>query len=228
MRICFLTAVSAALLAVAAHAAPPSCSNCAVRLTEDYAWVIGSSDFSNVAGRVDSASTYRWIVNGTTRVAGAVGEGLYLGFENSLRGAAGETPVRSNNTGFATGRWGSALQLATNGRLTYTRSGNLPLDEGAVELWIVPRLDGTDPAYTSVWQTFLHYRATNGDDAAVAQSDDTGVIYAGGSVSGEWQSAYSGSASMHSWTSGEWHHVVYTYSSTGNFMRLYLDGRLTA
>lgn len=65
--------------------------------------------------------------------------------------------------------------------------------------------------------------------SGVIQAADTGTLYAGGLVGGQWQSAYASDlASTRGWHAGEWHHVAYAFSAAGNFMRLYIDGKLVA
>lgn len=210
-----------------AGANAPTATNVSLRLTDDYRFIVGSADFYDSDGGPEFFSSYRWVVNGTTFAQGVVGEGILLNFDGSVLGAAGETPSASNAAAYSVGRWGSALELATNGYLRYARPANLPLDEGCVELWLAPRAAGSDPVYTSRSHTVFHYRSTNSEDIAVSQSS-SGILYAGGSVSSAWQSAYGGLADTRGWTSGQWHHVAYTFSSPSNFMRLYLDGQLTA
>jgi len=61
----------------------------------------------------------------------------------------------------------------------------------------------------------------------VAQSGSS-IVYGGGAIGGQWESAYGGTASMSGWRAGEWHHLAFTFSASGNFMRLYVDGVLTA
>ena len=91
--------VAAALLAgPVAHAAPPVCSGPSIMLSDDYAWFVGGAGYSNPDGTDELGSTFRWVVNGTTAVQGAVGELLFLNFDNSLSGAAGEKPTASNSS----------------------------------------------------------------------------------------------------------------------------------
>ena len=220
--------LAAVLAAGPVLAAAPSASNVTIQLTPDYRHVVGSAEFSDAEGGPEFFSTYRWIVDGTTFVQGVVAEGLQLNFDGSVAGASGEAASASNAVGFSAGRWGSALELATNGYLKYSRAGNLLLDEGCVELWLAPRANGNDAVYTSRAHTVFHYLSTNNEDCAISQSGSSGILYAGGSVSSQWQSAYGALGNTRGWLSEQWHHVLYTFSSPSNFMRLYVDGRLTA
>ncbi len=211
-----------------APASPPICANAATALTFDYRYAVGSADFSDPDGDAESGSTYRWLVNGTPAAAGEVAEGLLLHFDGSLDGVNGETPDLAQGVAYAAGRWGSALALAPNGSLRFGRENNLALDEGTVEMWVALRADGDDPAYSSRWHVLFFYQAPDGDSLWIAQSKDSGVLYAGGDVDGEWQSAYGSRGNMRAWKAGEWHHLAFTYSAGGNFMRFYVDGILTA
>ncbi len=218
----------ARLTAVAAPAAPPICTDATAYLTADYAYAVGGAGFSDADGDAEAGSTFRWLADGVPAASGPVTEGLLLHFDVAATGVNGEAPVSSQGVAYAAGRFGSALQLAADGRLRYPTANNLSLTEGTWELWIAPRADGSDPIYSSTWHVLIHYEAPNGDSLFIAQSGDTGVIYAGGDVGGQWQSAYNGNYTTRSWRASEWHHVAFTFSQAGNFMRFYLDGRLIA
>lgn len=225
--------ISVLLLSVPPHApaVPPACSNPTAVLLPDYTYVVGSARFSDPDGDPENGSAFRWLANGSPVASGPVAEGLLLHFENTAAGANGETPASASGVGYAAGRFGQALALAHPGVLTYPRANNLPLDEGTWELWVALRADGNDPIYTQPgrWHVLLFYEATNGDNLYIAFSNHTGVLYAGGTVNGQWQSAYhSVAANTRHWRAGEWHHVAFTYSASRNFMRFYIDGRLAA
>lgn len=129
---------------------------------------------------------------------------------------------------YTAGKWGSALALQPHGELSFTREGNLALNEGTIEMWVAMRADGDDPVYRERDHILLDYRAPNGDSISIAQAGDTGILYAGGMTNGQWQSAYGALASTRYWRAGQWHHLAYTFSASGNFMRFYLDGMLFA
>ena len=191
---------------------------------------MGSASFSDPDGDPESGSTFRWLADGVATASGPTAEGLLLRFENGTAGANGESPLAAAGVGYAAGRFGQALALANPGGLIFARADNLPLTEGTWELWIAPRADGSDPTYADPnrWHVLLYYEAPDGDDLFIAQDDDSGVLYAGGTVDGQWQSAYSEAATTRAWKAGLWHHVAFTFSASGNFMRFYLDGVLVA
>jgi hypothetical protein len=112
-------------------------------------------------------------------------------------------------------------------KLRFQRQGNLALDEGTIEMWIATRADGNDPVYAERSHPLFYYRALNGDNISIMQSNK-GVLYAGGTVRDQWQSAYSNRATTRTWHAGQWHHLVYTFSVSNNSMQFYLDGVLLA
>lgn len=209
-------------------AAPPACGNPTVKLAHDYAYVIGSADFSDPDGDAESGSHYRWLIGGTVSISQAVAEGLLLHLDNAAGGANGESPTLAQNVAYTTGKWGQALALPADGKLEFAREHNLDLAEGAIEMWVALRADGNDPVYADHWHPLFHYRASNGDYMVIAQSENSGVLYGGGVVNGQWQSAYGSRANMREWKAGEWHHLAFAYSASGNWMRFYVDGVLVA
>jgi hypothetical protein len=223
--------LSAACWAVIASRlfAVPVCETPQITASADGSYLIGSADFVPPTGGVSQASSYQWRVNGAPLQQGMIGDHLVVPFDGSLTGRNGEAVSRVvGQVGYAAGKWGSALAVDANSRVFYRRDGNLPLSEGTVEMWVALRAEGTDPIYSTRDHVVFYYIAPNNDYIGITQADN-GVLYAGGSVGGSWQSAYNGNfADTRGWHAGEWHHVAYTYSVTGAFMRLYLDGARVA
>ncbi len=207
---------------------PPGCTNASLRLTSDYRYLIGSAGYADAEGDAETESGFRWLRNGSTLEAGPVAEGLLLPFDGAALGANGETPSAAANLEFASGRWGSALALPSGGLLRFGVPGNLDVHKGTIELWVALRDDGTNAAYSSRGHVLFHYRAPNGDYLQIAQSRASGILYAGGTVSNQWESAYGSRGDMRSWRAGQWHHLAFTYSASSNFMRFYVDGALAA
>lgn len=206
---------------------PPVCSGVAASLTPDYAYVLGSAGYRDPDGDPEWGSRYRWLVNDTPITNTQVSEALLLQFDGSPTGDNGETPTAAQNVAYTAGKWGQALALSANGVLKYPQQYNLPLDEGTIEMWVALRANGDDPRYTSK-SHFLFFYPSGTDYMLIGQSKDSRILYAGGRVNGQWQSAYGTRAYMGNWKAGEWHHLAFTYSSSGNFMRFYVDGVLTA
>ncbi len=216
------------LLGGAAMGTPPTCTTADARLTEDYLHIVGSAGYVDADGDVESGSTFRWLVNGMPSPPEPAPQLFQLHFDDSAIGSGGETPTTAAGVAYGGGRWNSALVLAAGGSLAYARAGNLDLDEGTIEMWVAPRVAGHDPVYTNRAHYLFLYAAPNGDYVTVVQSGGSGVLYVGGSVGGQWQSAYNGAVTVLNWQAGAWHHVAYTFSVAGNFMRLYVDGVMVA
>ena len=223
-----LTFLLVGLSVAALRAEPPACDGAAVHFTPDYAYILGSAHFSSASGQAEAGSQFRWLTNGAALAAGPVAEGLLLNFDGVVTGVSGETPTAALNVAYAPGKWASALALPANGRLQFGRTNNLFLDQGTIELWVAPRADGTNAIFSSRTHTLFQYRAANGEYLQIAQSGSSGILYAGGTVSNQWESAYGGRGNMRSWRAGEWHHLAFTYSAAQNFMRFYVDGVLAA
>lgn len=226
--IALLGAMALAPVAHSTSSSLPTCADAAATLTFDYRYAIGSVDFVDLDGDPESGSTYRWLVGGAPAATGETAEGLLLHLDGSPNGANGEAPSLTQGVAYAPGRWGQALALAPDGSLRFPRADNLDLAEGTVELWVALRADGDDPVYSSRWQVLFFYQAPDGDSLWIAQAEDSGILYAGGEVDGQWQSAYGSLGDMRGWTAGEWHHLAFTYSAAGDFMRFYVDGLLAA
>ncbi|MCD6498767.1 MAG: carbohydrate binding domain-containing protein [Deltaproteobacteria bacterium] len=210
------------------RAAPPQCQAATVRFSPDFSVLVGNGDYADFDGDLESGSMYRWLVNGQPVEQGPVGELLFLSFDDTLDGAGGQSPTASSGVAYDQGLWGSALALQTGGAISYQREGNLNLSEGTITMWVALRADGDDSTYSDRSHVLFQYWADNGDTLSIAQSDNSGVVYAGGKTDGQWQSAYSGRATMTGWKAGRWHWLAYSFSESGNFMRFYLDGVLVA
>jgi hypothetical protein len=215
------------LLGPGAADAVPACGGASITPSSDYSWFAGSSQFVGDGLEPESGSSYRWLTNGVALEAGLTSEELLLSFEHSVAGANGEAPVASQNLAYGPGRWGECLALATNGRLRFSRTNALSLNEGTVEMWAALAMDGTNAQFTNRSQVLFHYRATNGDYLQICQST-SGILYAGGAVSNQWESAYGSRGGMFGWRTGEWHHLAFTYSSSLSVMSFYVDGLLAA
>jgi hypothetical protein len=189
---------------------------------------VGHADYADPDGDPEAGSEFRWVVNGSPTPTAPVPELLLLHLDNSSLAADGEPPARATGVQFGEGKWGAALSLAADGVLTYRRETNLDLDEGTVELWVAPLLDGGSPLYVARSHCVFYYPAGNGDWISIAQAPDTGIMYAGGVVGGQWESAYGSVGNTRLWRAREWHHLAYSFSASGNVMRFYVDGALAA
>jgi hypothetical protein len=211
-----------------APAAPPTCYGATISLSPDYSYFIGSAVFADASGEAESGSLFRWLTNGAPLAVGPVAEDLLLHFDGTANGVNGETSTLAQNLSYATGQWGSCLALPTSGRLQFSTTNNLHLDQGTIEMWVALRADGTNPVYSAQDHVLFQYRSPNGDFMQIDQSGSSQILYAGGNVNGQWESAYGSLGSMSGWKAGDWHHLAFTYSSTLNIMSFYVDGVLTA
>jgi hypothetical protein len=201
----------------------PFCADPTLMPSEDYSFLVGSANPLSLQGDL-SASGFQWLINGSPGPAGEVGELLHLPLDGFVSGSGGEHPLTAV-VSFTEGRWGSALQPM--GSYRFAREGNLALDQGTIEMWIAPIADGDDAIYLDRMHSLFYYQAAS-DSLIIFHDSDTGIIAAGGTVAGEWQSAWGHAASSRGWRAGEWHHLAVTYSEAGSFIRLYLDGVLVA
>jgi hypothetical protein len=199
-----------------------NCPSYSAQPSSDYSYLVASSDTAVPAG-----TAFQWIANGQAVASGQSTQLFLLHADGGTTSAEGIVPLAANGVTFAPGKWGSALTLAAGGALSYPRQGSIDFHEGSIEMWIAPLADGADPRYSAREHALFYYAAPNGDYMKVAQSGSS-IVYGGGAIDGQWESAYGGTASMSGWRAGEWHHLAFTFSASGNFMRLYVDGVLTA
>jgi len=192
--------------------------------------VVPASDYSSITASPGlSTGNYRWIINGTPAGSVPAPQLLLLHGDDSLLSTTGVAPVDAASIQYQPGRWGAAFAFAPGARLTYPRDGHLDISEGAIEMFVALRAPGRDPRYTEADNVLFQYMAPNGDWTGMVQtSGPNGIIYAGGTVNGNWQSAYGSASDMRDWQAGEWHHLAFTWSASANRMKMYVDGTLTA
>ena len=224
-----LLIISSVVCAInSASAAPPTCSGATLSLSPNYSYFIGSAGFVGASSEAESGSLFCWLTNGMPLASGLVEEDLLLHFDGTAIGVNGETPIVSQNLSYAAGKWGECLELPTNGHLQFSITNNLHLDQGTIEMWVSLRADGTNQVYSAQDHVLFQYRSPNGDFIQIVQSSSSQILYAGGNVNGQWESAYGSLGSMSGWKAGDWHHLAFTYSAALNIMSFYVDGVLTA
>ena len=190
-----------------------------------------AQDYSAVVATVgpSSGGSYRWTVNGAVIESGNAPQLLLLHADGSAVTTAGVAPANAVSLQYQLGKWGSALAFDAGSKLAYARAGNLDVREGTVEMWVAPRASGRDPQYQSRDHVLFQYMAPNGDWIGIVQaSGANGIIYAGGTVNGVWQSAWGATADMRDWDAGEWRHLAFTWSASANRMKMFVDGALVA
>ena len=216
-----VSALAIALIALGQAVAQTRCPRIAVTAAADY---------SRVTAAVTGASTgrYRWLVNDAVAASGSAPQSFLLHADSDLLVYETRSPTEARGVALTPSRWGQSFSLTDVGLLAYSRQDNYDPGEGSIEMWVALRADGSDPAYAQRDHVLFHYRAANGEWMWVAQASDTGILYAGGVVGGQWQSAYGSGGSMRSWRAGSWHHLAFTWSSSLNRIAFYVDGRMAA
>jgi len=109
----------------------------------------------------------------------------------------------------------------------FTRDISLPLDEGTLEMRVSLPENGSSATFTKD-RAIFSYKAANGDTMTVTQSGSAGIVYFGGTVRGQWESAYSSRGLMRGWLAGEVHHLAAVWSASASRMQFYVDGVLAA
>ncbi len=232
MRLFFSILLSVVITVVwainSAQATPPTCNGAAISLSSDYSYFIGSAGFTDASGDAESGSLFTWLTNGVPLATEPVAENLLLHFDGTVNGVNGQTPALARNISYAPGKWGSCLALPAGGLLQFSSAASLPLCQGTIEMWVALRADATNAIYSARDHILFQYSSTNGDFMQIDQSGASQILYAGGNVNGQWESAYGSLGSMSGWLAGQWHHLAFTYSATLNVMSFYVDGMLTA
>ena len=200
-----------------------NCPGFSARTSSDYSYLVASSEIA-----LPSGTPFQWLVNGQPLTTGQTTQLFLLHADGGTTSAEGTAPLAASGVTYAPGKWGSALNITAGGALSYPLKGSIDFNEGSIEMWIAPLADGGDPRYGAREHALFYYANPNGEYMKVAQSSSSGILYGGGTVGGQWESAYGGGASMSAWHPGEWHHLAFTFSAAGNSMRFYVDGVLTA
>ena len=150
---------------------------------------------------------------------------LLLHFDGNLVSTSSVAPAASAGVTFGPGKWGNAAAVEKGGTLRYSLPGHLNLHNGTIEMWISPRLEGSDPIYTRYNHALLLFHSPAAEQFLVSESVSRG-FYAGAVVKGRFQG--SGGGSIAQWKQGSWHHVAFTYSSKPARARFFVDGVMTA
>src|SRR5262249_51469084 len=78
-------------------------------------------------------------------------------FDDTLASASGSQPLVANGTSFVSGKFGKAVVVSKDGILSYPVAGNLDFQNGTIEMWIAPQVEGSDPAYSQHNHTLMLY-----------------------------------------------------------------------
>jgi hypothetical protein len=168
--------------------AQSTCGNVQLQLTPDYSFAIGSSSGGN---------TYTFMLNGQTLSSGPITQLALFHFDNALPSTSGISPAKASGTSFVSGKFGTALSMASNGILTYPAAGNVSVTDGTTEMWVGMSADGSAPVY-SANTTLFSYTAANGNQLMLQNSG--GVGFYGGTTVNK-QTTGTGTAARRSLTS---------------------------
>jgi uncharacterized protein (TIGR03437 family) len=204
------------LLASACIFAQAPCGNVQLQLTPDYSFAIGSST---------GGSAYTITDGGQPLASGPMTQLALLHFDNSLNTTSGISPSNPAGAAYDNGKFVQGLYLQAGTGVTYPGT-LLNVSEGTVEMWIAPRFNGGDPAFSTSGYSMFKYQASNGDFFTIAEDSahQGRIVYTGAQVNGQWESAYTSAGDMTAWKAGEWHHLAATFSANANHIRFYLDG----
>jgi hypothetical protein len=143
---------------------------------------------------------------------------LSLGFNNTLTGAQGETPLVSTGVSFGQGVRGAGLSLPAGNRLFYGSAGNINSTEGTIELWIKPNWNGNDSKH--------HYIVQHGGAGGLLIGKDSAnnlrlILNRYGAAGGvEIDTGFN----IADWRANQWYHVAFAWSSSQKVIRIYING----
>ena len=142
-------------------------------------------------------------------------------FDGSLTSVAGSAPVEARGISFISSERGRALSIDRGGILKYPLRNNLDFRDGTIEMWIAPRLNGSDAVYAKYNHALLLYVSPRGEQFIISENASR-RFYAGTYVKGEFAGV--GGGDISNWQAGEWHHVAFSYSSRPSRQRMFIDG----
>jgi hypothetical protein len=149
---------------------------------------------------------------------------LLLHFNQSLAGAAGETPSLAMGESYTAGRLADAVQW-TGGRLQYSLTDNVNAAAGTVEFWLKPSWSPNQGNYRffQIGNAFNNSMLIGVDGANnlrfIQWGDDpaTPAIETGVERGVGW--------GISNWTANTWRHVAATWDRASGVMALYVDGQ---
>jgi hypothetical protein len=172
-----------------------SCGNVQLQLTPDYSFAIGSST---------GGSAYNITESGQTLASGPMTQLALLHFDNFLNTKSGISPYNPAGAAYDNGKFGKGVYLETGAGITYP-AALFNVSEGTVEMWIAPRFNGSDPAFSTSGYSIFKYQASNSDFFTIAEDSahQGRIVYTGASVNGQGEIAYNSSAGdMTGWKAG--------------------------
>jgi uncharacterized repeat protein (TIGR02543 family) len=146
-------------------------------------------------------------------------------YDTSLASTSGLTPTQSTGASLVSGKFGSAVEVASGGSLRYPQPGNLSTTDGTIEMWISPQNDGTNSAYSKPQALFEYWGGSAANSLILATGGSGSNVYLVAGASGIY-AGYTAVSDFAGWKAGEWHHLAMTYSTSQSRLRLYIDGVL--
>jgi hypothetical protein len=147
---------------------------------------------------------------------------LYLSFNNSLNGAAGEVPISQSGIGFTAGLNGDAATFQDPSNLTYPAAGNIDPSIGTLEFLLKNNWNGND------FNDYLFLRWGFGGGGMVFAKDGAnnlrGIFNQFG-IGGQPEFGVPG-FNVSAWQAEEWHGLAFTWNDTTKSLKLYVDGVL--
>jgi len=156
-------------------------------------------------------------------LAAAQQELLSLSFEGDLNGQEGESPTVATGVTYEAGVVGMAARFNTPNNVRYPSAGNINATEGTLQFWIKPSWPGGDG------QTHVFLQFGTGGGGMVFNKDGANNLrslfnqYGPGGVP-----EMGVGVNVASWEAGAWKHVAYTWSSSAQRLRLYVNGQQVA
>jgi uncharacterized protein (TIGR03437 family) len=139
---------------------------------------------------------------------------LYLSFDNTLAGADGETPTQASGITLQPGIAGGAAAFPVNCQLQYATQNNINFREGTFEVWAKPDWSGADGKYHHL----LELRNSQGLELFKDSGNFLNLIVP--LTAGRGWARFS----ISDWTAATWRHLVFTWSESGRFARIYVNG----
>ncbi len=138
-----------------------------------------------------------------------------LHLDGSYTASQGEVGT-ANGMELVAGRYQQGVWIDTGDTLTYTTTGNLDRDQGAIEFWLQPNWNGNDGS------DYVFFEAGSGwfNRIRIAKDGANNLRFQVWDSSAEYGLAHD----ISDWIGGEWHHVGVTWQE--GEMGLYVDGEL--
>ena len=143
-------------------------------------------------------------------------------FDGSLTAVSGEAPFSPFRAVYSIGIASPALTLVTQSSLSYKKANILNPIDGAIELWIKPYWNGND--------NNNHQILRFGDSGGIHITKDNAnalrlTLNRYGAKGG---AEISVNTDVSGWKSGDWHHLVFTWSNSKKVIEIYVDSQIKA